>query len=118
VVLRGQVTHPTTKSDGETRVRNIEGVAKVDNQIEVLPLSPSDDEIRLATYRAIFNYSGPLMRYALQAVPPIHIIAKNGHVTLKGVVANEMDRQLAYTAALGVPGVFDVQNELTVEKTS
>jgi hyperosmotically inducible protein len=116
VVLRGAVTRPTLKSDAEARVRRLEGVAKVVNEIEVLPLSTHDDEIRLATYRAIFNYNSPLLRYSLRAVPPIHIIVKNGRVTLKGVVASETDRQLAYTAARGVPQVFEVTNELQVEK--
>jgi len=117
VTLRGFVTAPTTRSDAEARVKKLESVAKVVNQIEVLPLSSSDDQIRLATYRAIFNYNGPLFRYATRAVPPIHIIVKNGHLTLKGVVANQMDSQLAYMAARGVSGVFDVKNELEVEKT-
>jgi osmotically-inducible protein OsmY len=118
VVLRGQVTQPTLKSDAEARARKLESVANVRNEIEVLPLSSSDDDIRVATYRAIFNYNGPLFRYATRAASPIHIIVKNGHVTLKGVVANSMDSQLAYMAARGVPGVFDVTNELMVEKTS
>jgi len=117
VVLRGQVTQPITKSDAEARVRSLESVAKVVNQIEVLPLSSSDDRIRLAMYRAIFNYNSPLFQYAIRAVPPIHIIVKNGQVTLKGVVATHMDSQLAYMAARGVPGVFGVNNELMVENS-
>ena len=84
---------------------------------QVLPLSSFDDQIRLATYRAIFKYNSPLFQYAIRAVPPIHIIVKNGQVTLKGVVASDMDRQLANMAARGVPGVFDVKNELTVDNT-
>src|SRR6266581_8160574 len=117
VVLRGQVTQPTTKSDAEARVRSLESVAKVVNEIEVLPASPSDDRIRLALYRAIFNYNSPLFQYSIRAVPPVHIIVKNGHVTLKGVVARDMDRQLAYMAANSVPGVFEVKNELMVENS-
>ncbi len=117
VVLRGQVTQPTTKSDAEARVRSLESVAKVVNEIEVLPASPSDDQIRLAIYRAIFNYNSPLFQYSMRAVPPVHIIVKNGHVTLKGVVATDMDRQLAYMAANGVPGVFEVKNHLMVESS-
>ena len=85
VILRGQVTRPTLKSDAEARVRSLESVAKVENKIEVLPLSTMDDEIRLATYRAIFNYNSPLFQYSVRAVPPIHIIVKSGHVTLRGV---------------------------------
>lgn len=118
VVLRGQVVRPTTKSDAETSVREIEGVTKVVNEIEVLPLSPNDDRLRHALYRAIFNFNSPLFRYALQAVPPIHIIVKNGRATLKGLVASEADRQLADTKARGVPGLFEVKNELRVEKRS
>ena len=117
VVLRGQVTQPTTKSNAEARVRSLESVAKVVNEIEVLPASPSDDQIRLAMYRAIFNYNSPLFQYSIRAVPPVHIIVKNGHVTLKGVVARDMDRQLAYMAANGVPGVFEVRNDLMVENS-
>jgi osmotically-inducible protein OsmY len=116
VTLRGEVTRETTKSDAEARVKKVESVSKVVNEIEVLPIGPSDDAIRIAMYRAMFNYGSPLFRYATRAVPPIHIIVKNGRVTLKGFVASDMDRQLAYTAALGVSGVFGVTNELKVDK--
>lgn len=116
VVLRGEVTRPTTKSDAGYRVKKIESVSKVVNQIDELPLSPSDDRTRLAMYRAIFNYNSPLFRYSVQARPPIHIIVKNGRVVLKGFVDDAMDRQIAYTAARGVPGVFEVRNELKVLK--
>jgi hyperosmotically inducible protein len=115
VTLNGQVTRPTTKSDAEHRVKRIESAANVVNNIEVLPLSTADDRIRLATYRAIFKYDSPLFRYATQSVPPIHIIVKNGRVWLKGVVASPMDSQLANVAARGVPGVFEVNNELQIE---
>src|SRR5437868_6573184 len=94
VTLLGQVTRPTLKSDAENVVKRIEGVEKVNNQIQVLPLSPMDDRIRVAEYRAIFGTPG-LDRYAMQAVPPIHIIVDNGKVTLEGVVANEGDKNLA-----------------------
>ena len=117
VVLRGETVRPTLKKDAEARVRKVEAVQKVINEIEVLPLSPNDDQLRVALYRAIYKYDSPLFRYATQAVPPIHIIVKNGRVTLKGVVATEMDSQLAYTAARGVPGVFEVTNQLRVENT-
>jgi len=116
VVLRGQVTRPATKSDAESRVKKIESVAKVVNQIEVLPLSQFDDQVRRQVYRAIFKFDSPLHMYALRAVPPIHIIVKGGRVTLKGIVMNDMDRQLAETFARGVPHVFEVKNELAVEK--
>lgn len=114
VTLLGQVTRPTLKSSAENVVKGIEGVETVDNQIEVLPLSPADDRIRLATYRAIYGRS-PLDRYALQAVPPIHIIVKNGNITLEGVVANEGDKNIANIRANGVSGAFKVTNNLQVE---
>ena len=115
VVLRGEVVRPTTKSDAEARVRDIEGVTKVVNEIEVLPLSPQDDRLRAALYRAIYDWDGPLFRYATQAVPPIHVVVKNGRAALKGVVASKADADLAYVKARGVPGLFDVKNELQVE---
>jgi hyperosmotically inducible protein len=115
VTLSGQVTRPTLKSDAETVVKKIEGVETVDNQIEVLPVSPNDDRIRLATYRAIYS-KAPLQRYQLGAVPPIHIVVKNGNITLEGVVANEGDKNLAGITAKGVSGAFGVTNNLRVEK--
>jgi hyperosmotically inducible protein len=114
VTLFGQVTRPTLKSDAENVVKRIEGVDRVINNIEVLPLSPMDNRIRVAEYRAIYRF-GPLQRYALGAVPPIHIIVKNGHVTLEGVVANKGDHDMANIRANGVPGVFSVTNDLRVE---
>ena len=86
------------------------------NKIEVLPLSNNDDQIRSAVYRAIYMNDSPLFKYAMRSVGPIHIIVKNGHVTLRGVVANDGDKQLAYMAANGVPGVFSVENQLKVEQ--
>jgi len=114
VTLFGQVTRPTLKSDAESAVKSIEGVEKVDNQIEVLPVSPGDDRIRRATYRALYG-NDVLSRYALQAVPPIHIMVKNGNVTLEGAVASEMDKTVAGTQANSVPGVFSVKNNLLVD---
>ena len=114
VTLFGQVTRPTLKDDAGRVVKSIEGVEHVDNKIEVLPLSPNDDRIRIAVSRAIFGDTA-LNRYALQAVPPIHIIVRNGNVTLEGVVANEADRNIANIRANGVPGVFGVTNNLRVE---
>jgi len=114
VTLMGQVTRPTLKSDAERVVKDIEGVQKVTNQIEVLPLSPNDDRIRMGEYRAIYGQAA-LNRYALNAVPPIHIIVKNGNVTLEGVVANEGDKNIANIQANQVPGVFSVTNNLRVE---
>ena len=117
VTLLGQVTRPTLKSDAQAVVSKIEGVEKVSNQIEVLPLSPNDDRLRLAVYRAIYG-QGALERYAVQAVPPIHIIVKGGHVTLEGVVANAADKTVAELRAKGVSGVFSVTSNLRVEKKS
>jgi hyperosmotically inducible protein len=114
VTLLGQVTRPTLKSDAEHVVKDIEGVEKVNNQIEVLPLSSMDDQLRMAEYRAIYSTQG-LDRYALNAVPPIHIIVNNGKVTLEGVVATEADKNLAGVKANGVGGVFSVTNNLRVE---
>ncbi len=115
VVLRGQVVRPTTRSDAEARVRSIKGVSRVVNEIEVLPLSPDDDRLRAALYSAIYKFDSPLFRYATRAVPPIHIIVRNGRATLKGVVASKNDSDLAYMAARAVPGLFEVTNELRVE---
>jgi hyperosmotically inducible protein len=116
VMLMGQVTRPTLKSDAENVVKRIEGVTQVINQIEVLPLSPNDDQIRRAVYRAIYGNPALSTRYGFQAVPSIHIIVKNGQVTLEGVVANEADKDIANVQANGVPGVFSVTNNLRVEK--
>jgi hyperosmotically inducible protein len=115
VVLRGQVMRPATRSEAEKRILKIEGVGLIENQIEALPVSPNDDRLRQAIYRAIFNMNSPLFRYATRSVPPIHIIVNQGRATLKGVVATEVDRNLAYIKAHGVPGLLTVTNELRVE---
>jgi hyperosmotically inducible protein len=117
VTLIGQVARPSLKADAESAVKGIEGVEKVVNEIEVLPLSPNDDRIRRAVYRAIYGNS-VLERYALQAVPPIHIIVKNGNVTLEGVVATELEKNVAKMQASGVSGTFSVTDHLKVEKES
>lgn len=117
VTLYGQVRNPTTRRDAERRVARIEGVERVINNIEVLPVSGFDDSIRARTYRAVFR-SGSLYRYAMGANPSIHIVVRNGRVTLEGVVSSQMDSQLAYMAALGVPGVFSVTNNLHVGSRS
>ncbi len=115
VTLLGQVVRPSTKSEAAAAVKKIEGVASVDNQIEVLPASPMDDRLRRAVYRAIYS-NAMLERYALQSVPPIHIIVKGGRVTLEGVVDSEADKNVAYIMASGVAGVFSVTNNLRVVK--
>ncbi len=118
LVLRGDVTRPSTKTDAAFRVSRIEGLARVTNEIRILPLSPADDSIRIGVYRSLFNRNSTLSGYALGANPSIHIIVDNGRVTLKGVVANAMDKQLAGIAANGVFGVFSVENDLAVEAKS
>jgi len=115
VTLMGAVTRPTLKSDAERVVKRIEGVEKVVNEIEVLPLSPMDDQIRMAVYRAIYGDPAISTRYGFRALPSIHIIVKNGNVILKGVVANQADKNLIGIKANGVPNVFSVVNELEVE---
>jgi Predicted periplasmic or secreted lipoprotein len=114
VTLEGEVVRPTLKSDAERVVKGIEGVEKVVNNLEVLPLSPNDDRIRRAVYRSIYSKPG-LDQYSMRAVPTIHIIVKNGHVTLTGAVAREMDKQQAGVAANTVSGVFSVTNNLKVD---
>ena len=113
VTLYGAVRQPWLKSDAERAVKHISGVNQVINNIKVLPLSPMDNRIRAAEYRAIFGF-GSLYRYAMGANPSIHIIVDNGHVTLTGVVASEADKNIAYIRANGVPGVFSVTNDLRV----
>jgi hyperosmotically inducible periplasmic protein len=115
VTLVGQVTDPVEKSDAENAVKHVEGVEQVDNQIEVLPLSPMDNDLRRKLYVAIYGYPG-FEKYAMPVVKPIRIIVKNGHVTLEGVVDSEADKNLAGLRANGVPGVFSVTNNLQVVK--
>jgi hyperosmotically inducible protein len=115
VTLTGQVVRPTLKSDAESAVKHIEGVEKVDNQIEVLPPSPMDDRIRRRLFRAIYGYPA-LEKYELGVQKPIRIIVKNGKVTLEGVVDSEADKNLAGIRANGVAGTFSVTNNLRVEK--
>ena len=114
VTLLGQTSNPTLKIDAVNAVKHIEGVTKVDDKIELLPVSPMDDGIRRAEYRAIYG-DPTLDRYAMGAVPAIHIIVKGGHVQLIGWVASEMDKQVAGTRAKSVPNVFSVENDLQVE---
>ena len=135
VVLRGEASRPTLRSSAENVVKKIEGVQKVDNQIEVLPASPNDDRVRAAVYAAVYS-AAPLQKYTsnrgrrpmpsvaraaggITNDPPIgfhaiHIIVNNGHVTLTGVVNNETDMAMAEIRASGVPLVFSVDNQLQV----
>ena len=114
VTLEGQVTRPTLRSDAEASVKDLEGVGSVVNNIEVLPNSPNDDRIRRAVYRTLYAENSPLFRYGVGAVDSIHIIVKNGNVTLVGTVNTEMDKNIAGIRANGVTGVFSVTNNLTV----
>jgi hyperosmotically inducible periplasmic protein len=114
VTLIGQVIKPVLKGDAERAVKSVEGVEAVDNEIEVLPVSSMDDQIRRAEYRAIYGF-GSLELYSVRAVPPIHIIVKNGHLTLEGSVATEADKDAAGIRANGVPNVFSVTNNLRVD---
>jgi hyperosmotically inducible periplasmic protein len=115
VTLMGQVTRPSLKSDAEHAAKSVEGVEKIDNQIDVLPPSNQDDRLRVRLYRAIYGY-GPLQRYELGVQKPIRIIVKAGHVTLEGVVDSEGDKNIAGIRANGVSGIFSVQNNLHVAK--
>ena len=115
VTLLGQVVLPTLKSDAESAVKHIEGVERVVNNIEVLPPSPADDRIRRAAYRAIYG-NAVLSQYQLRAVPPIHIIVDRGRIALEGVVARQMEKQIAGVQANTVHGVFSVTNNLRVEE--
>jgi len=115
VTLLGQVVRPTLKSDAERVAKRIEGVEKVDNQIEVLPTSTVDDRLRLSLYRAIYGYPA-LEKYALGVQKPIRIIVKNGRVTLEGVVDSEADKNFAGLRANTIPGIFSVTNNLQVVK--
>jgi hyperosmotically inducible protein len=113
VTLVGQVVRPSLKGDAERAVKEIEGVSAVDNQIQVLPTSPMDDQLRRAVYRALYN-DAALSRYGMSALPSIHIIVNNGHVTLEGVVDSEADKNLANIRASAVPDAFSVTNNLVV----
>jgi len=113
VILLGQVTKPSIKSDAEKAIKSVEGVEQVDNKIEVLPPSPMDDRLRLALYHAIYGF-GPLEKYGMGVNRSIRIIVKGGHVTLEGIVDNQADKDSAGIRANGVSGVFSVTNNLQV----
>lgn len=117
VTLVGKVFHATLKDDAERVVKKIEGVERVNNQIEVLPPSPMDDRLRLQLFRAIYGYPS-LQRYGVGSNRPIHIIVDRGHVTLEGVVDNQSDKNVAGIQANSVPGIFSVKNNLTVGSPS
>lgn len=115
VTLNGEVTNPVVKSDAANVIKRIEGVERVDNKIQVLPVSFFDSGLRVRLFRTIYGYPA-LQKYSLGVNKPIRIIVQNGHVTLLGVVDNEMDKNLAGIRANGVPGIFSVDNQLQVVK--
>jgi hyperosmotically inducible protein len=115
VTLIGQSMLPLTKANVGVRVAKVAGVTKVINEIEVLPLSENDDAIRLRAYRALFG-AADLYRYAMAANPSIHIIVKNGHLTLEGMVSTSFDSQRAFNAVRGLIGIFSAKNNLKTEK--
>ena len=114
VTLTGQVVRPVMKSDAEAVARRIQGVSNVVNQIEVLPVSFFDNQVRRAVYRVLFSSNSPLFRYGLGVNPSIHIIVKNGNVTLAGAVSREADKNIASLYVKQLFGVFSVTNNLTV----
>ena len=115
VILRGEVTSPPdTKASAEAAAKSVAGVKNVVNDIEVLPVSPNDQRLRRRVYHRLFNWDSPLFHYAVGSYHPIHIIVENGRLTLKGEVDSAMDKQLAYSRASSVPGLFAVDNQLQV----
>jgi hyperosmotically inducible protein len=115
VILSGQVTNPTLRSDAANAVKQIEGVETVDNQIEVLPASIFDDRIRKQLFQAIYGYP-TLQRYSLGINKPIRIIIRNGNVQLEGIVDRPLDKVIAGIRARQVSGVFSVENNLKLAK--
>ncbi|HSK45998.1 MAG TPA: BON domain-containing protein [Candidatus Binatia bacterium] len=115
VTLYGQVRDAIVKDSAEARVKHLEGVERVNNQIEILPASFNDDRIRRRVAMAVFN-DPRLFNYGIQSVPQIHIIVKNGHVNLEGMVRTQADKDNAFIRANGVSGVFSVDNNLQVEQ--
>jgi hyperosmotically inducible protein len=113
VTLTGAVLLQTLKADAEAAVKSIEGVTFVVDQIEVLPASPMDDQLRRNIFQAVYG-DAVLKRYAIQNVPPIHIVVKRGNVVLEGVVENDSDRSAALLRASSVPNALSVKNNLVV----
>ena len=114
VTLFGEVRDATLKTHAAEDAKKVEGVKRIRNQIEVLPPLPTDDQIRQAVYAAIYHQPG-FIRYTQQAVPPVHIIVKNGYVRLEGFVANKLELAQVEAAAKGVPGVFSVTNNVRTD---
>ncbi len=116
VTLMGKVTRPVLKSDAASVLKQLEGVGKVINEIQVLPLSPLDERLRFALYYNIYGHNA-LQPLSIRALPPIHIIVENGHVTLEGNVGNHTQKAIAGMQANTVSGVFSVTNNLQVESS-
>lgn len=114
VYLSGSVVQPDTKTGVERSIKRLKGVGNVVNNIEILPASLYDDQIRFAVARNISN-GGSLYRYLLGTNPSMRIIVKNGNVTLEGFVANRSDANYARILANGVFGVFSVKDNLVIE---
>jgi len=117
VTLTGDVVNPVVRTDAAGSIKHLAGVTQVVNKINILPPSSMDNHIRAAEYRAIFGYSD-MYRYAMGAIPSIHIIVDFGHVTLVGVVNTDADKNVANIRANSVPGVFSVTNNLRVAEKS
>jgi hyperosmotically inducible protein len=113
VTLTGKVTMPYKRTDMAKRVASVDGVLEVHNRIDVLPVSQFDNHLRYRIARAIYGHPS-FWTYATMAVPPIHIVVERGHVTLTGVVNNEVDRMLARSLA-SQSEAFSVRNELKTE---
>jgi len=114
VRLTGRVTMPSKRDEIGKRITKIDGVRNLTNDIQVLPLSRFDDDLRWRVMQAIYGHPA-FWQYAQMATPPIHIIVENGHITLTGRVGSQVDKSLAFAQA-HVPGSFDVKNELRVDK--
>ena len=114
VTLSGEVVQYYVHNSAIAAVRSIPGVTRVVDEIEVLPLSPFDNDIRIRAYNAIFGYPA-LSRYAINSRPPIHIVVKRGNIMLEGVVNNELDRTLVYNRIRSLPGTFSVTNDLRLD---
>ena len=114
VRLTGRVTMPVKRDEIGKRVARIDGIRSLVNDIQVLPLSRFDDDLRIRVAKAIYNHPA-FWQYATMAQPPIHIVVENGHVTLTGRVGTQVEKSLAFAVAQ-VPGSFDVKNELKVDR--
>ena len=114
LIVNGQVTQPYKKQDIGNFLAHVKGVGELDNDLEVLPTSQYDDSLRLAVARAIYN-DPYFIHYRDQALPPIHVIVKNGNVTLEGVVANSLDRAKAEADARLAPTFFSFTDNLRIE---